>query len=187
MRKFYCFSLLMLLSMALCGGTAMAQKKVTVDNIEYHCDTYEPRATVVDGKSATGEVVIPAEVEYEGKKYTVISIFEKSFMANTAITSVEIPASVKYIGAYAFYGCTSLVSITGGADTLDLAFNPFLDTPWLANLPTENGLTYWKGWAFCTDVPNGFDELRIKEGTVGIVSASGKARGKTMYLPKSLQ
>ena len=187
MRKFYCFSLLMLLSMALCGGTAMAQKKVTVDNIEYRCDTYEPRATVVDGKSATGEVVIPAEVEYEGKKYTVISIFEKSFMANTAITSVEIPASVKYIGAYAFYGCTSLVSITGGADTLDLAFNPFLDTPWLANLPTENGLTYWKGWAFCTDVPNGFDELRIKEGTVGIVSASGKARGKTMYLPKSLQ
>ncbi|MDD7100738.1 MAG: leucine-rich repeat protein [Prevotellaceae bacterium] len=118
MRKFYCFSLLMLLSMALCGGTAMAQKKVTVDNIEYRCDTYEPRATVVDGKSATGEVVIPAEVEYEGKKYTVISIFEKSFMANTAITSVEIPASVKYIGAYAFYGCTSLVSITGGADTL---------------------------------------------------------------------
>ena len=187
MRKFYCFGLLMLLSMALCGGTAMAQKKVTVDNIEYRCYTYELRATVVDGKSATGEVVIPAEVEYEGKKYTVTRISLKSFMDNTAITSVEIPASVKSIEGYAFNGCTSLVSITGGADTLDLSSNPFLDTPWLANLPTENGLTYWKGWAFCTDVPNGFDELRIKEGTVGIVHASGKARGKTMYLPKSFQ
>ena len=187
MRKFYCFSLLMLLSMALCGGTAMAQKRVTVDNIEYFCSTDDPIATVADGKSATGEVVILAEVEYEGKKYTVTDIFLKSFMGNTAITSVEIPASVKSIGGYAFNGCTSLVSITGGADTLDLSSNPFLDTPWFANLPTENGLTYWKGWAFCTDVPNGFDELRIKEGTVGIVHASGKARGKTMYLPKSLQ
>lgn len=186
MRKFYCFGLLMLLSMALCGGTAMAQK-VTVDNIEYFCSTYDPIATVVDGKSATGEVVIPAEVEYEGKKYPVTHISQESFRANTAITSVEIPASVIYIGSYAFYGCTSLVSITGGADTLDLGFNPFFDTPWLANLPTENGLTYWKGWAFCTDVPNGFDELRIKEGTVGIVDDSGKARGKTMYLPKSFQ
>ena len=187
MRKFYCFGLLMLLSMALCGGTAMAQRKVTVDNIEYRCSFYDPVATVIDGKSATGEVVIPTEVEYEGKKYTVTTIFEKSFMGNTAITSVEIPASVNHIVQHAFYGCTSLVSITGGADTLKLDGNPFMNTPWLTNLPKENGVAYWKGWAFCTDVPNGFDELRIKEGTVGIVYNSGNVLGKTMYLPKSLQ
>ena len=36
MRKFYCLGLLMLLSMALCGGTVMAQE-VTVDNIVYYC------------------------------------------------------------------------------------------------------------------------------------------------------
>ena len=185
MRKFYSFSLLMLLSMTLCSIVAVAHT-VTVDNIVY--DVYTPTGYVelTNGKSATGNVVIPAEVEYEGKKYPVRSIGMSSFENNTAITSVNIPASVTIISHYAFRGCTNLVSITGGAETLDYIGSFFIkDTPCFQSLPFENGLRYWNGWTIDIDLPDGFDELHIKEGTVGKVYGSGDLRGKTIYLPKS--
>ena len=187
MRKFYSFVLLMLLSMTLCGIVAVAQT-VTVDNIVYNVYTHLGEANLTNGKSATGNVVIPAEVEYEGKKYPVCNIGTSSFENNTAITSVELPASVTRIYSEAFLGCTNLVSITGGAETLDYVESKvFSNTPWLQNLPFENGLKYWKGWIIDYDLPDGFDELHIKEGTVDIVFTAKIIRGKTLYLPKSFK
>ena len=187
MRKFYSFSLLMVLSMTLCGIVAVAQT-VTVDNIVYKVYTQAGFAELTDGTSVTGNVVIPAEVEYEGEKYPVCSIYRSSFENNTAITSVELPASVTGIYSEAFSGCTNLVSITGGAETLDyIDRRAFSNTPWLQSLPFENGLKYWKGWIIDTDLPDGFDELHIKEGTVDIVYTTKQIRGKTLYLPKSFK
>ena len=185
MRKFYSFVLLMLLSMTLCGIVAVAQT-VTVDNIVYYVYTQAGYAELTDGKSVTGNVVIPAEVEYEGKKYSVFRIKTDAFKNNTAINSVELPASVNYIGISAFYDCTGLVSVTGGAETFENVENfAFENTPWLANFPEEDGLKYWKGWIIGINLPDGFDELHIKEGTVGKMGYSGYLRGKTIYLPKS--
>ena len=184
MRKFYTFSLLMLLSMTLCGIVAVAQT-VTVGNIEYLIRD-DGTVAILKGKSATGNVVIPAEVEYDGKKYSVVKVGQWSFSENTAITSVELPASVNDIGMYAFDGCTGLVSITGGAETFENVGNyAFENTPWLANFPAEDGLKYWKGWIIDSYQSNEFDELHIKEGTVGKMPNSGYLRGKTIYLPKS--
>ena len=98
----------MLLSMTLCGIVAVAQT-VTVDNIVYKVYTQAGFAELTDGTSVTGNVVIPAEVEYEGKKYPVCNIGTSSFENNTAITSVELPASVTRIYSEAFLGCTNLV------------------------------------------------------------------------------
>ena len=117
MRKIYSFNLLMFMSMTLCSIVAVAQT-VTVDNIEYYTQNYGT-AAISNGKSATGNVVIPAEVEYKGKKYSVVEVGQWSFSGNTAITSVELPASVNYIGTRAFADCTGLVSITGGAETFE--------------------------------------------------------------------
>ena len=187
MRKFYSFSLLTLLSMTLCSIVAVAQT-VTVDNIVYKVYTQVGYAELTDGKSVTGNVVIPAEVEYEGKKYPVSSIYRSSFENNTAITSVELPASVTKIYSEAFRGCTNLVSITGGAETLDyVERRAFSNTPWLQSLPFENGLKYWKGWIIDADLPDGFDELHIKEGTVDIVYSTEIIHGKTLYMPKSFK
>ena len=184
MRKFYSFSLLMLLSMTLCSIVAVAQI-VTVDNIEYFIQN-DGTAAISNGKSATGNVVIPAEVEYDGKKYSVVEVGRWAFSGNTAITSVELPASVNHIGSYAFEDCTGLVSITGGAETFEDVGNYALtNTPWLANFPAEDGLKYWKGWIIDSYQSNEFDELHIKEGIVGKMGNSGYLRGKTIYLPKS--
>ena len=184
MRKFYSFGLVMLLSLMLCGIAAVAQT-VTVDNIVYGIRN-DGTAQLQNGKSATGDVVIPAEVEYDGKKYSVSRIVDDAFDNNTAITSVEMPVSVKGIGRLAFYGCRSLASITGGAETLDfIGQSPFNQTPWLANLPAEDGLKYWKGWIIDVSQSNEFDELHIKEGTIGKIIDFGYLQGKTLYLPKS--
>lgn len=185
MRKFYCFGLLMLLSMTLCGIVAVAQT-VTVDNFVYSVYLLGGYAGLTNGKSATGNVVIPAEVEYKGEKFPVFRINDYAFENNTAINSVELPASVNRIGLSAFNGCTGLVSITGGAETFENVENfAFENTPWLANFPEEDGLKYWKGWIIGINLPDGFDELHIKEGTVGKMGYSGYLRGKTIYLPKS--
>ena len=184
MRKFYSFSLLMLLSMTLCSIAAVAQT-VTVNNIVYEIQN-DGTAELQNGKSATGDVVIPAEVEYDGKKYSVSRIQRNAFENNGAITSVEMPASLKNIDGFAFDGCRSLASITGGAETLDwIGQTPFMQTPWLANLPAEDGLKYWKGWIIDASQSNVFDELHIKEGTIGIILSAGYLKGKTLYLPKS--
>ena len=184
MRKFYSFGLVMLLSLMLCGIATVAQT-VTVDNIVYEIRN-DGTAQLQNGKSATGDVVIPAEVEYDGKKYSVYKINSDAFENNGAITSVEMPASLKRIDRFAFEGCRSLASITGGAETLDwIGQRPFWQTPWLANLPAEDGLKYWKGWIVDVSQSNEFDELHIKEGTIGKILDFEYLQGKTLYLPKS--
>ena len=102
MRKIYCFGLLTLLSMTLCGIAAVAQS-VTVNNIEYFIQD-DGTAKVGNGKSATGDVVIPAEVEYKGKKYPVVAIEGDAFERNTAITSVEFAGFGCKLGQIRFLG-----------------------------------------------------------------------------------
>ena len=63
----------------------------------------------------------------------------------------------------------------------------FKDTPYFQSLPFENGLKYWKGWIIDSDLPDGFNKLHIKEGTVDIVYTTEQIRGKTLYLPKSFK
>ena len=186
MRKFYGFGLLMLLSSMFFGVMTVAQT-VTVDNIEYYCYYNNGRADLQNGKSATGDVVIPAEVEYNGRKYRVTTISYGAFWNNTAITSVNIPASVSEIGSSVFDGCTSLTSITSNADTFEkIGDYPFDKTPWFDNLPAEGGLKYWKKWVIGTDLPDEAEDVHIKEGTIGMSIKSGSIRGKTLYMPKSL-
>ena len=184
MRKFYSFGLLMLLSSMFFGVMTVAQT-VTVDNIEYYCYWYNGRADLINGNLATGDVVIPAEVEYNGTKCRVETIRYGAFLNNTAITSVNTPASVREIGSSVFGGCTSLTSITSNADTFEkIGDNPFDKTPWFDNLPAEGGLKYWKKWVIGTDLPDEAEDVHIKEGTIGISVKS--IRGKTLYIPKSL-
>ena len=186
MRKFYGFGLLMLLSSMFFGVMTVAQT-VTVDNIEYYCYYYDGTAKLMNGKSATGDVVIPAEVEYNGRKYRVTTIYYPAFWNNTAITSVKIPTSVNRIDSNAFGSCTNLTSITSDADMFEeIGSNPFDKTPWLDNLQAENGLKYWKKWVIGTDLPDEAEDVHIKEGTIGMSVKDGSIRGKTLYIPKSL-
>ena len=57
-----------------------------------------------------GDAVVPAQVEYNGKTYTVIGIGEGSFYWDSDLTGITFPETLQYIGESAFYktGITSL-------------------------------------------------------------------------------
>ena len=61
---------------------------------------------------AERDVEIPQTVSYEGTEYTITAVDDNAFQENTTIESVTIPASVDYVGEYAFDGCSNLTSVT---------------------------------------------------------------------------
>ena len=64
----------------------------------------------MDGTSAgyTGDVVIPEQISYNGRTYTVFSVGENAFAGCDGLTSVQLPSTVKAVSACAFLGCTDL-------------------------------------------------------------------------------
>ena len=65
-----------------------------------------------NNKDYSGNVVIPSQVLYSGKKYSVTVIGDDAFFGCSSLRSITIPNSVTEIGSSAFYGCSSLTEIT---------------------------------------------------------------------------
>ena len=60
----------------------------------------------------SGNVIIPATINYNGFTYSVTSIDNNAFCECSRLTSITIPNSVSSIGDNAFCGCSGLTSIT---------------------------------------------------------------------------
>lgn len=97
-----------------------ASAAVNIDGIYYSLDS-DGTATVTNSKDGSSsytpkdyssDIVIPNEVNYNGKTYTVDEIDGYAFKGCTGLTSVTFPESLTFIGEYAFYGCTGLTSLT---------------------------------------------------------------------------
>ena len=104
--------LLTILSLFLLNVSILADYYTDDQRVKYSYDSSGSTASVYDGKSASGEVVIPKTIEVYGKTYTVTSIDIGAFRGCTGLTSVTIPNSVRSIGRYAFSYCTRLTSVT---------------------------------------------------------------------------
>lgn len=91
-----------------CGRTGCNTVVSATSGLEYveQTDGTYYVAGLRDDCTAT-EIIIPGK--FNGK--VVSGIKERAFFGNIAITSVDIPASVEYIGQDAFFACTSLATL----------------------------------------------------------------------------
>lgn len=112
--------------------------------------------------SYRGDVVVPAEVTYDGVTYPVTAVDEYAFQQCNGLTSVQLPASISKIGVCAFYYSTSLKSV---------------------NIP--DAVTDIGEWAF---QGSGIENATIPQGVLeikGAVFSQCKAL-KTVVLPEGL-
>ena len=99
----------------LCCATLSAHD-FEVEGIYYNILSKEDRTVEVTYRESyieySGNVVIPANVTYEGTTYSVTTIGNDAFNSCWYITSITIPNSVTTIGDGAFNSCIGLTSIT---------------------------------------------------------------------------
>lgn len=105
MKKKLLLLLTMLLPMASWAYDA------EIDGICYNFNGTE--ATVISGGNpyTTTEIVIPETVTYNETEYSVTSIGNSAFYGFSSLTSITIPNSITTIGNDAFYFCSGLTSI----------------------------------------------------------------------------
>lgn len=68
--------------------------------------------TAEEQSGYVGDLVVPEQIEYNGKKYEVIYVDNNAFANCEALTSVSLPSSVRQIGACTFLGCTALRQVS---------------------------------------------------------------------------
>lgn len=137
---------LAILVMALASISAMAAS-VNVDGIYYELNNSNKRATVTPkGESGqytygvySGDVVVPSEVTYNDKTYTVTYIGGGAFSECNELASVTLPSTITTIQANAFRGCSSLTSITIPKSVVSIAEVAFAECNSLTAFTVEQG------------------------------------------------
>ena len=144
MRHFYSFILLAVLS-SIAGTTAWAYDFVA-DGIYYNITSSTDLTVAVtyetsNYNSYSGDVVIPATVENDGKTYSVTGIGLYAFRICTSLTSIVIPSGVTSIGNYAFYDCTGLTSIVIPIGVTSIGGYAFSSCTGLTSIVIPSGVT----------------------------------------------
>ena len=109
------------------------------DGIEYVLNEDGSSYTVKGIGTCKSSKIVISET-YNGMP--VYSISENAFKDNPVITSVTVPASVKFIYKGAFYGCSSLTTITISSD------ETVIERGALDGTPVYNDENNWDGDAF---------------------------------------
>ena len=102
--------LLFITALMLCIG-ARATIQV-IDGLKYIIYTGQNYAVLTGNNYTQKEIVIPASITWEGKKYPVTELEGRCFYDCSNLTSVTIPSSVTSLGWSCFSGCSSLTSVT---------------------------------------------------------------------------
>lgn len=83
-------------------------RPVTIDGLNYYL--YSQSAVIDWGNTASGELIIPSEVNYNGKKYIVKGMAAGAFTRCTELTKVTIPQTIDQIVNHGFNGMNGAIS-----------------------------------------------------------------------------
>ena len=109
-------------------------------------------ASLIDGKSATGNTVIPETIAIGSRNFRVTSIADNAISYCTGLASISIPNSVTSIGGAAFRGCTSLTSVNIPNSVINIGPCAFENCTGLTSINIPNSVTEIGDGAFigCT-------------------------------------
>lgn len=168
------FKSLLAIACLLCSTNASAYD-FEVDGIYYDVVSLgELTCKVTKSNSKySGDIVIPATVNYANRTLTVVEIESEVFRSCENLTGITIPNTISSIGNYMFRGCSKLghVTIEDGNTILELGYNYngydycglFYDCP-IESLYLGRNLSY------ISDSSHGhapFAKKGIKEVTIG--------------------
>ena len=123
---------------AFAGCTSLTEIKVAVEN-----PNYVSVNGVLYNKSRTVLICYPAGKKDKNYKIldSVTAIYRYAFYGCTSITSITIPNSVTNIGESAFSGCSNLTSITIPDSVMSIARFTFYDCANLKSIKIPNSVT----------------------------------------------
>ena len=105
----------LLVALLLAVASSASAYDFMVDGIAYDFASTDSTAVQVVPISKTeyytGDIVVPATVEHDGKSYNVTAIGMHAFVFCSGMTSIELPSSIKTIEPGAFMNCYGLTSI----------------------------------------------------------------------------
>ena len=154
MRKRFLLSLLVVLLTTLSTHAYDFQSgdlyySITSDNtVEVTCLEFWSESNYQGLTTAT----IPATVTYYGTTYAVTSIGYTAFYGCSSLTSITLPNSVTSIGEWAFYGCSSLTSITLPNSVTNIGNEVFAGCDSLTSIVVESGNTMYDSRENCNAI-----------------------------------
>ncbi|MDE5784528.1 MAG: leucine-rich repeat domain-containing protein [Prevotella sp.] len=124
---------LLLAIICLLGSVNVSAHDFKVDGIcydvvslsEFTCKVVREMASKNSYYYYTGDIVIPATVNYANKTWTVVAIESGVFSESSDLTGITIPNTISSIGKNMFYRCPKLarVTIEDGNTVLELGYN----------------------------------------------------------------
>lgn len=124
----------------LCVGTRAATVQV-IDGLKYIIYTDQNCATLINNNYTQSEIVIPAKIAWEGKKYPVTELGAKCFSNCHSLTSITIPSSVTSLGDECFFWCDGLKSVTIPSSVISLGESCFRYCKSLTSITIPSSVT----------------------------------------------
>ena len=121
-----------------------------VDGIAYayNNDGTSVSVTFDDYSNYSGEIIIPEEVSYNGKTYSVTAVGYYAFSHCSELASITIPNSVTSIGNQAFCNCSALTSASLGNSVTYIGDEAFYNCSGLTSVTIPGTVTYIGNGAF---------------------------------------
>lgn len=191
MKSNICRILLLALFLASFCGSEAKNHDFKVDGLCYNIIatgkvevTYEKKDNEKNYKNFSA-VIIPGQVEYKGRGYTVVKIGEGAFR-KSPITSITFPEGINEIANNAFNSCKNLISVSLPHDVKKIGARAFAGCSELQSISLpESILTIGYGtFGYCQKLQEVRLPSKLTAITYGLFSSSGI---KKIELPKNIE